>query len=103
MLFCSLFTAKKGKTITSREIWQIIVLTMEEPLEEAMGTHSNILAWEIPWTEEPHGLQSMRSQSQTRLSTHMHYLNHVIKLSSLEMVWGRWGVGREDLPWWFSG
>ena len=35
-----------------------------------MSTHSSILAWEIPWTEEPSGLQSMRLQSQTRLSTH---------------------------------
>ena len=29
----------------------------EDPLEEGMATHSNILAWEIPWTEEPGGLQ----------------------------------------------
>ena len=38
-----------------------------------MATHSSILAWRIPWTEEPGGLQSMESQSQTRLrrlSTH---------------------------------
>ena len=34
-----------------------------------MAAHSSILAWEIPWTEEPGGLQSMRAQSQTRLST----------------------------------
>ena len=34
----------------------------EEPLEEEMATHSNILAWKIPWTEEPGGLQSMGSQ-----------------------------------------
>jgi len=32
----------------------------EDPLEE-VGTHSNILAWRIPWTEEPGGLQSIRS------------------------------------------
>ena len=32
-----------------------------------MATHSGILAWEIPWTEEPGGLQSMGSQSQTQL------------------------------------
>ena len=32
-----------------------------ESLEEEMATHSNILAWRIPWTEEPGGLQSMRS------------------------------------------
>ena len=30
----------------------------EDPLEEEMATHSSILAWEIPWTEEPEGLQS---------------------------------------------
>ena len=37
----------------------------EDPLEEEMATHSSILAWETPWTEEPGGLQSMGSQSQT--------------------------------------
>ena len=37
-----------------------------------MATHFNILAWEIPWTEEPGGLQSMGSQSQTQLTTHTH-------------------------------
>ena len=36
----------------------------EDPLEKEMVTHSSILAWEIPWTEEPGGLQSMRLQSQ---------------------------------------
>ena len=39
-----------------------------EPLEKGMATHSSILAWRIPWTEEPGGFQSMGSQSQTRLS-----------------------------------
>ena len=34
------------------------VLGLEDPLEEGMATHSSILAWEIPWTEEPGGLQS---------------------------------------------
>ena len=38
------------------------------PLEKEMATHSSILAWRIPWTEEPGGLQSTGSQSQTRLS-----------------------------------
>ena len=33
----------------------------EDPLEEGMATHSSILAWRIPWTEEPGGLQSMGS------------------------------------------
>ena len=39
------------------------ILGQEDALEEEMATHSSILAWEIPWTEEPGGLQSMRSQS----------------------------------------
>ena len=38
-------------------------LGREDPLEEEMATHSSILAWEIPWTEEHGGLQSMASQS----------------------------------------
>ena len=33
-----------------------------DPLEEGMATHASILAWEIPWTEEPGGLQSMGLQ-----------------------------------------
>ena len=46
-------------------------LGWKDPLEKEMATHSNILAWEIPWTEEPDGLQSMESQkSQTRLGDH---------------------------------
>ena len=41
----------------------------EDPLEKEMATHSSILAWEIPWTEEPGGLQSKGSQkSQILLS-----------------------------------
>ena len=34
-------------------------LGLEDPLEEEMATHSSIFAWEIPWTEEPGGLQSI--------------------------------------------
>ena len=34
----------------------------EDPLEKEMATHSSMIAWEIPWTEEPSGPQSMRSQ-----------------------------------------
>ena len=41
---------------------QVCPLGQEDPLEEEIATHSSILAWEIPWTEEPGGLQSMRSQ-----------------------------------------
>ena len=44
-------------------------LGQEDPLEKEMATHSSILPWEIPWTEEPGGLQSMGLQKgQTQLS-----------------------------------
>ena len=44
---------------------QVQSLGQEDPLEKGMVIHSSILAWRIQWTEEPGGLQSMRSQSQT--------------------------------------
>ena len=40
-------------------------MVQEDSLEEGMATHSSILTWRIPWTEEPGGLQSMGSQSWT--------------------------------------
>ena len=42
---------------------RVLSLGWEDPLEEVMAAHSSILAWEIPWTEEPGGLQSVGSQS----------------------------------------
>ena len=44
---------------------QVQFLGQEDPLKEETATHSSILAWEIAWTEEPGGLQSLGSQSQT--------------------------------------
>ena len=44
-----------------QETW-VHSLGQEDPLEKEMATHSSILAWRIQWTEEPSGLQSMRSQ-----------------------------------------
>ena len=43
------------------EMW-VQSLSWADPLEEGMATHSSILAWRIPWTEEPVGLQSIGSQ-----------------------------------------
>ena len=45
-------------------MWETWVQSLgwEDPLEKEMATHSSILAWRIPWTEEPVGLQSMGSQ-----------------------------------------
>ena len=50
------------------EMW-VRFLSWEDPLEKELATLSNILAWKIPWTEEPGGLQSTGSQkSWTQLS-----------------------------------
>ena len=49
---------------------QVQSLGQEDPLEEEMATHSSILVWKIPWTEEPGRLQSMGSQIRTQLSEH---------------------------------
>ena len=50
------------KNLPAMQETQVRPLGQEDPLEEGMATHSSILAWEIPWTEEPGGLQSMGSQ-----------------------------------------
>ena len=55
----------------TQETW-IWSLGQEDPLEKGMATHFSILAWEIPWTEEPGGLQSTGSQSHNRLTECTH-------------------------------
>ena len=47
-----------------QEMW-VRFLGLDDPLEMEMETHSSVLAWKIPWTEEPGGLQSMGSENQT--------------------------------------
>ena len=49
-------------------MWETWVRSLgwEDPLEKGMAPHSSILAWRIPWTEEPGGLQSMGSQRPGR-------------------------------------
>ena len=51
-------------------VWETWVQSLgrEDLLEKEMATHSSIVAWKIPWTEKPGSLQSMGSQSRTRLS-----------------------------------
>ena len=50
------------KNLPAVQETQVLSLDWEDPLEKAVATHSSILAWRIPQIEEPHGLQSMRSQ-----------------------------------------
>ena len=56
------------KSLPAVQETQVLSLGQEDPLEKDMATHSSILAWRIPRTEESGRLQSMGSQSQTRLS-----------------------------------
>ena len=69
----------KGKEIQKRRDISLPCLGQEYPLEEEMATHSSILAWKIPWTEESGGLQSMRLQRaghNKQLNTHTHTHTH---------------------------
>ena len=50
------------KNLPAGQETQVRSLGQEDPLEKGMATHSSVLAWRIPWTEEPSGLQSMGSQ-----------------------------------------
>ena len=50
------------KNLPAMQKIQVCPLGQEDPLEKGMATHSSILAWRIPWTEVPGGLQSMGSQ-----------------------------------------
>ena len=54
--------AQTVKSLPAMQKIQVRSLGQEDPLEESMATHSRILAWRIPWTKEPGGLQSMGSQ-----------------------------------------
>ena len=54
--------AEMIKTVPAMWETQVRSLGWEDPLEKGMAVHSSILAWEIPWTGEPGGLQSMESQ-----------------------------------------
>ena len=54
------------KNLSAMQETQVQFLGQEDPLGNGMATHSSILAWIIPWTEEPGGLQSMGLQSQTK-------------------------------------
>ena len=50
------------KNLPAVQVSGVQSLSWEDPLEKGMATHSSILAWRIPWTEDPGGLQSMGSQ-----------------------------------------
>ena len=54
--------AQTIKNLPAMQETQVQSLSQEDPLEKGTATHSSILAWRVPWTEEPGGLQSLGSQ-----------------------------------------
>ena len=55
------------KNVPANEGMQVLSLGWEYPLEKEMENHFSILAWEVPWTEKPGGLQSIRLQKNQKL------------------------------------
>ena len=80
-----------------QETW-VWFLGWVDPLEKGMATHSSILAWRIPWTEDPGGIQSMELQRVehdwvTNTHTHIQYnFSKVFKVSNLysQLNWNVW-------------
>ena len=75
--FLPIFVAQTIKNVPAMQETWVWSLGREDPLEEGMATHSSILAWRIPWTEEPGRLQSMKLQRvghDWATNTHTHTL-----------------------------
>ena len=68
---------RMGKNLPAVQETQVQSLDQEDPLEGEMATHSSLLAWRIPWAEEPGRLQSMGSQESdmTERLNHHHHLS----------------------------
>ena len=66
MCYLGLLVAQMVKNVRAMQETWVRSLGQEDPLEKGMATHSSFLAWKIPWTEGPGGLQSMGvAKSQT--------------------------------------
>ena len=77
---------------------QVRSLGQKDPLEREMATHSSTLAWKIPWTEEPGGLQSLVLQSWTHIYIHTHTYRHLRLCSLLIRECGQMCVCSKS--WW---
>ena len=86
------------KNMPAMQETRVQSLDQEDPLEKKMATHSSILVWEIPWTEEPGGLQSMGLQkSWTPLSDftftfHLQFMKCLANLGKYIYLtlWNKW-------------
>ena len=88
-------SAVKNLPANAEDAMWIQSLNQEDPLEEEMASYSSILAWKILGTEDSGGLQSMESQSQTRLSMHtdtyihtkLYYEIIIVSFSWMSKLW----------------
>ena len=79
--------ANAEDVLIEMRVWS---LGWEDPLEKEMETHSSILAWRIPWTEKPGGLQSMGSQR----------LGHNLATKQQQLhTWGKWAQATDPSAW----
>ena len=107
---CSLVGFPTGSVVKNppamqelQETW-VQSLGWKDPLEEGMATHSSLLAWRIPWTEEPGRLQSMGSQRvrydwSNLACTHAGDINVYMHLSSVHGVLVGDGGHRRKMEW----
>ena len=81
--FCSGSVVKNMPAMQETQETRVQSLGQEDPLEKKMATHSSILAWEIPWTEKPGGLQSMdhKESDTTEVTEHENYKLNLLVMS----------------------
>ena len=86
--------AQTVKNLLAMQETQVWSLGWEDPMEKEMATHSSILSWRIPWTEEPGGLQSMGSQrvghdwaTKTFTCTSFRALAYTVSLYVFNLNW----------------
>ena len=90
------FSAKESASQCRR--WRVGFLGQEDPLEKEMATYSSILAWKIPWTEEPGGLQSMGLQrvGHDLVTKQQHSLARLNAAWNFQVKVGNWAIDSEN-------
>ena len=81
VFFRASLVAHRVKRLPATRETRVRSLGQEDPLEKEIATHSSTLAWRIPWTEEPGSLQTMGSQSWTRLSNFTSFLSFFLSFN----------------------
>ena len=88
--------AQTVKNLPAMQVTWVQSLGQDDPLEKVMSTHSNVLAWRIPWTDEPGGLQSLGSQRvRHNWVTKIKNKLKIILFPTASKIWSAYG-----LTWW---